>query len=214
MSKSNIYEAIVDVDTVEKAMKALLTDYISDYLGELERIKGYAVDQIARPRGILTSSEFAKWDGDQLPLLLIVSPGLEGKPTKRGGGAYECAWSVTVAAIVADVDELETRRLMSAYAGAIRAAVVQHKALKSTLHPTGFAQFTEWVDESYSDIPFVDTRALDSCRVVFTVGVEDVVTQAAGPRVPSTTPGVDPGGNPHVVEDGVQVTTTPVRVLA
>lgn len=210
VSDSNIYEAIVTPTMVERAVKATLADYISDYLGELERVEGYAVDQIARPAGIITSSEFAKWDGDQLPLILIVSPGLDGKPVKRtGDGAHEAAWSVTVAAIVSDVDEIETRRLMGAYAGAIRAALVQHKALRSTLHPQGFAQFVAWTDESYSDIPFADTRALDSCRVVFSVGVESVVTQMAGPRAPSSTPGVDPGDWPAVT--GVGITVTPEK---
>lgn len=213
VSNSNLIGAIIDCDTVEKAMQATLADYLPTYLGELERLKGYTAGQIARPAGVITASEFAKWPEDQLPLIMVVSPGLEGSPVRSSGaGAYDAQWSVTVAAVVADVDELETRRLMSSYAAAIRAAVVQHKALRSSLHPNGFAQFAEWRDESYSDIPFGDTRALDSCRVVFTVGVENVVTQAAGPRLPLPDPSVDPGPWPPVTE--VDVDVEPERVIA
>lgn len=212
MSEANIFERIVEPEDIEAAIAATLDLWIDDYLGEMERKKGYAANEIARPAGIITASEFAKWDEDQLPLIMIVSPGLAGAPIRRkGGGSYEAEWSLTVAAIVADVDEQQTRRLMSAYAGAIRAAILQHKALKSPLHPNGFASFLSWKDETYSDIPFPDTRALDSCRVIFNVGVEDVVTEQAGPREPYVNPAIDPGDNPTVTQ--VQVTTTPVRTL-
>lgn len=211
VSDTNTFGPIVDPDAVEQAVQAVLADYLPFYLGELERIKGYETDAIARPAGIITASEFAKWPEDQLPLVMVVSPGLEGKPTKTPAGAYEAAWSITVAAIVADVDELSTRRLMGAYAAAIRACIVQHKGLRSTANPDGFAQFTAWLGESYSDIPFVDSRALDSCRVVFSVGVQDVVKVAAGPRtIPATSPGTDPGPYPQVSGVDIDVELEPL----
>lgn len=212
MSEANIFERIVTPDDVEQAVVATLNLWMDDYLGEMERLKGYTANEVARPAGIITASEFAKWQEDQLPLIMVVSPGLDGPPIRRkGGGSYEAAWSVTVAAIVADVDLGLTRRLMSVYAGAIRASILQHKMLRSSLYPDGFASFLAWKDESYSDIPFADTRALDSVRVGFSVGVEDVTTEQAGPREPSGKPATDPGDWPPV--SGVKVTTNPVKVL-
>jgi hypothetical protein len=221
VSEANLYGRIVTPQAVEQAVKATLETWMTDYLGELERIEGYEPNQIARPAGIIVASEFAKWPEDQLPLIMVISTGTVGKPERHERGRHAVAWAVTVAAIVSDVEELESRRLAGAYAGAIRAAILQHKMLRSDLHPDGFAQFLSWQGESYSDLPFQDVRTLDSCRVSFSVGVEDVVTEQAGPREPSGEqpgrtegehPNVDPGPLPEVQE--VDVTTTPVKVLA
>lgn len=213
MSEQNLYGRIITRNQVEQAMKACVGDWINDYLGELERVEGYDVGSIVRPRGTITASEFAKWPEDQVPLILILSAGLGGPPKRtRGDGSHEAAWTVAVCGIVSDIDEDATRRLAGVYAGAIRALVTQHKGLKSSLHPDGFADSLAWRDESYGDIPFADSRTLDSCRVVFSVGVEDVVTEQAGPREPSPTPGVDPG--PLPVATKVEVSVEPEAILA
>jgi hypothetical protein len=208
MSLTNLFGQIVSPHQVEEAVVASLTVWLPDYLGELERIEGYTPGTIALPAGIITASEFEKWPEDQLPLILVMNGGLASKPIRRGNGRYEAEWLVNVAPIVADVDEVQTRRLASAYATACRAAVLQHKGLKSPLHPEGFAAFIKWRDEKYVDIPFAETRTLGSGQVIFSVGVEGVTTEQAGPREPIT-PAVDPGPLPAVT--GVSVTVNPER---
>lgn len=211
MSEANLYKRIVTPQAVEQAVAATLALWMPDYLGELERIEGYDAGQVALPQGYITLSQFAKWPEDQLPLLLVVSPGLAQAPTRQHGSSYEAEWRIEVVAIVSDTDEENTRQLASTYAGAIRAALLQHKMLKSSLHPDGFAQFTKWRNEKYSDVDFTDLRTLDSCRVFFTIGVEDVVTEQAGPREPSSEPGVDPG--PLRKVEKVEVTVEPEALL-
>lgn len=211
MSEANLYKRIVTPQAVERAMAATLALWMPDYIGELERIEDYDVGQIALPEGYITASQFAKWPPDQLPLILVLSPGLAKAPARQHGSSYEAEWRIDVVGIVSDTDEENTRQLASAYAGAIRSAVLQHKMLKSSLHPDGFAQFTKWRDEKYSDIDFADSRTLDSCKVSFTVGVEDVVTEQAGPREPSSEPGVDPG--PLRKVEKVEVTVEPEALL-
>lgn len=206
MSASNRYGQIVTPGMVERAFVATLELWMDDYLGELERVEGYDVGEVVRPAGIITASQFAKWPEDQLPLIMVIAPGTTGKPERHAQGRYNVAWAVTAAAIVSDIDELEARRLAGAYAGAMRAAILQHKMLKSPLHPEGFAQFLSWKGEGYGDLGFEDARTLDSCRVEFAVGVEDVTTEHAGPRTPSGSPGTDPGPLPILPEDGVRVT--------
>lgn len=192
MSASNIFGPIIDGDTVEEAVKASLEVWISEYLGEMERLKGYAPNEIQRPLGIVTSSQFAKWPEDEVPLILIVSGGT-GKPVRRSKGEAEVAWSIAVNPIVSDTDEAATRKLALTYAAAVRAALEQHKRLRSALHPDGFASFTHWEGESYTDLAFLESRTLGTARVMFSVGVESVVTAFAGPREPRPDPKVDPG---------------------
>jgi len=197
LSASNIYGQIIDGDTVEQAVVASLNIWISDYLGEMERLKGYAANTIERPHGIVTSSEFEKWPEDQVPVILVMAAAT-GKPKKHEQGKYEATWTVGIAPVVSDINQPETRKLAMTYAAAIRAAIVQHKLLKSSLHAQGFASSTEWQGEDYSDIAFSDTRTLGSARVMFAVAVDDVVTAIAGPREPSITPSIDPGNWPGV----------------
>lgn len=211
MSEANLYGRIITNRQVEKAVGACVELWMNDYLGELERIEGYDPDTLARPLGVVTASEFAKWDGEQLPVILILSAGLGGTPLRStSDGGYEASWTVAVCGIVSDIDEAATRNLAGAYAGAIRGAILQHRALTSPLHPAGFASFLSWRDESYGDIPFADTRTLDSCRVIFNVGVENVTTEQAGPREPSGEPAVDPGNWPGVTS--VKTEAEPVLV--
>jgi hypothetical protein len=214
MSDTNLFERIITPEEVEQAMANTLAEWLPDYLAELERSRGYTPGQIARPKGVIVASQFAKWPPDQLPLVLILSPGTDSTPAKRKGvGAYEVSWAVSAIAIVSDIDEVESRRLASTYAGAMRAAALQHSALKSAAYPDGFASWLSWRGETYSDIPFEDTRSLDSCRINFSVGVKDVTTEVAGPRKPSNEEvPVDPGDDPIVTS--VKTTTAPVKVLA
>lgn len=197
---ASLFGQIISPKAVEEAVAASLTIWLDTYLGELERIEGYDPGAIERPRGIISSSEFAKWPEDQIPVVVVVNSGLAGKPERRNEGRYDASWLVGIAAIVSDVDHASTRELAFTYTAAIRAAIAQHKMLKSDLHPDGFAKFSEWEDETYGDLAFNETRTLGAGRTIFSVGVTGAVTEYAGPRVPSDDPAVAPGLLPTVVE--------------
>lgn len=198
MSATNLYGPIVTVTQVEQGVAAGIEKWIDAYLGEMERIEGYEPDTIERPRGVISVSEFAKWPEDQLPLILILSPGTESVK-KREDGRHEATWLIGVQTIVRDLDQESSRQLAGAYAGAIRAAVVQHKRLKSAAYPEGFGSAVEWVGESYTDIAFNETRTLATARVILSVTVEDVVRRTAGPRIVPPDPSSDPGQWPALV---------------
>ena len=211
MSDSNRYGRIISNRTVERAMKGCLEVWIDPYLGEIERIEGYEPGQIKRPLGIVTSSEFGKWPEDQLPMLLIVSPGLTGAPVRRSEGKWDATWSVGVSPIVSDVDDEGTRDLAGAYTTAVRAAIMQHQSLKSPVEPDGFGAGTVWIGETYADIPIGQTRTLGSGVAMFGVQVQTAVIEQAGPRNFETegTP-EDPGPWPDV--QSVEVRTRPVPI--
>jgi hypothetical protein len=185
------FERIIDAVDVENAVKAVLDDYISIYLGERERSKGYAPNSIERPRGVITASELDKWPEDQVPVLVVLSAGT-GKPKAHERKMYSADWGVGVHCVVSDVNADETRKLGLVYVAAVRAAIVQHGGLGSSLHPDGFAQALSWEGERYDATAFVDTRTIFAPLVMFTVSLDETVTGQAGPREPYTDPTEEP----------------------
>jgi hypothetical protein len=211
MSQANRFGTIIGPRDVEAAVNATLEIWMDDYLGEIERLYGYTPDSIERPRGYLNSSQWHKWPEDQLPVIVTVNAGLSGQPVRRANGVYDVAWLVGIAPIVSDTNQDSTRELAQAYTVAVRTALLQHKMLKSSLYPDGLANFTTWHDETYSDMPALQTRSMDSGRVVLEIGVEGALTEQTGPRTPATPASADPGPWPTVAEDGVTVTTVPLN---
>lgn len=212
MSDANIFGPIMSPKKIERGVAAALDYWLTDYLGELERIEGYEPNAIQRPRGVITLSEFAKWPENQLPVVMIMNSGLTGPPIRRGDGTHDCSWLIGIAAVVSANSFDATRDLAGTYGAAIRAAILQHKMLASPVYPDGFATNTVWHDETYGDLNFEETRTLGSARVIFEVSVNGVVTEAAGPRVPLADPAVDPGPWPQVEEADVNV--TPISIGA
>lgn len=212
---ANLFGQIITAGMVERAMVASLQQWMPDYLGQMERIEtdstgelAYRPDAIEPPRGIITRSDFDKWPEDQVPVIVVMCTGLAGQPERHANGNYWAPWAVGVAAIVSDTDEDSTRRLAQAYGAAMRTAVLQHKMLKSPLYPAGFANGTSWTDEQYTDMPPVAERTMQAARVTFSVGVDDVTTEYAGPRTPSGAPSKDPGNWPTV--KSADATVTPI----
>lgn len=204
------FGTIVSGKVVERAVAASLEIWMDGYLGEMERVDGYDANSIERPRGIVTASEFEKWPEDQLPVIVIISSGIQGKPTRRGDGSYEATWQIAVAPIASDMNSEETRDLASTMGAASRAALTQHKRLESELHPDGFGTSMEWVGEVPASIPFGDSRTLAAMMVMFLVTVDHVVEEAAGPRVPPENPAVPMPEGPQVTS--IKVGAHPVEL--
>lgn len=211
MSDANIFGQMVSGFDVERAMVDFLSaprgahqgTWIDTYLGEVERLQGYQPNAIERPRGIVTSSDFEKWPEDQVPVYVVICPGVTGPPTRRGDGSYGASFGVGIAAVASDVDAdgnstASSRKLAQAHGLAIRTAVTQHKSLG------GFANTCKWLDESYRDLIFDDTRTLATAMIGFEVVVESVV-QTGGPSEPVAIPPDDPGPWPTVTEIDVDV---------
>lgn len=218
----NLFGQIITAGMVERAMVASLNQWMDTYLGQIERLEtddtgalAYPADGIERPRGIITHSEFEKWPEDQLPFIVVMVSGLAGAPERHAQGNYRAEWTCAVAAIVSasspdGTGQDATRRLSLAYGAAIRAAVLQHKMLKSALYPAGFATGLSWQDETYTDVPALAERSMAAARVTFTVAVDNAVTEQAGPRAPLSPADVDPGNWPKVAS--ATATVTPIGI--
>jgi hypothetical protein len=161
-------QAIGDIMTgrdVELAMLTFLRRWGGTYLAECERQRGYGPGALPRVRAYTTAADFEKWPEDQLPCLLLVSPGLAEAPLADGAGSYRVKFSVGLAVIVSAATMDETAALSKLYVAAMRAAILQHQSLE------GFASGVEWLDETYDDLPSVDTRSLGAGQCIFAVEV-------------------------------------------
>lgn len=173
-------------------MIATLDKWYPTYLKEMELQLGQPMGMIPEPRSYSTRNNYESFPEDQLPMCIVVSPGLSGRPLREGDGMYRAPWRVGVGVVVSANDYQTTRELGLLYAAATRAIIVQHASLG------GFAAHTSWDDESYDDEPIPEAdRSVMSVYNLFTVEVEDVVTAYAGPDAPDDYP---PGGQWPIAE--------------
>jgi hypothetical protein len=184
------FKTIISSVELERSVIETLQAWLPTYLREVERQMGRTMGQIPPPRSYSTATTFESENYDQMPAILVVSPGLFEEPESDGDGTYAAVWSIGVAAIVAAKDEVTTREVARIYGAAIRAIMLHHQIYGSLKLGAG----TTWLDESYDDIPELASRSLQAAQLIFTIRVDDVVTKWAGPLEPpdpDTQPGAD-----------------------
>lgn len=192
-----VFGRILDKTDAENAMEEHLRLWLTTYIAELERQKGFAAETIQTPVAWLRANDFAKWPEDQTPAIIIISPGLVGDPKAEGNRVWSAPYGVGVAAVVSSIDRPRTRALAGFYGAAIRAAVLQHPSLG------GFARDTTWVDERFDDVPQEDERTLASAQEVFRVDVFGMTTGRTGPKTPPEDPYAIPADPPIATERNI-----------
>lgn len=179
---------IVTGRDVELAVMRFLKRWSGTYLAECERQGGFAPAALPRIRSWTTSPDFETWPEDQIPCVLLVSPGLAEAPLADGSGVYRVKFTLGIAVIVSTAKMDETARLGKLYVAAMRAAILQHQSLE------GFASGIEWLDENYDDLPSIDDRSLGAGQAVFAVEVDGFARRWNGPKTPEEPP--DPDTDP------------------
>lgn len=180
---------IVTGRDVELAALAMLKRWSSTYLAEAERQSGRTVGSLPRIRAWTTAPDFEKWPEDQLPCVLLISPGLAVPPVPEGNGRYRAQFSLGLAAIVSTAKMDETAALAKLYCAVHRACLLQHQSLE------GFAAGVTWLDENYDDLPSIDDRSLGAGQAIFAVEVDGISTRWNGPTTPDSEP-PDPDTDP------------------
>lgn len=195
---TTLYERIVTGNDVEQWVVALLKKWSCNYLVELERQHGYEPGTLPGVRGWALGPTFDKWPEDQIPGVLVVSPGLVPPPTRDGYGVYRARWRIDVGCICSARTQQQSHEQAMLFVAAHKAIVVQHPSLE------GWATGMQWLDESYDPLTFDDTRSLYAGYASFAIEVDDVLTSLAGPTGDPHEPCTDPW-SPEVVVETVDV---------
>lgn len=170
----SLFGRLIAAADVEDALQVSLEQTIEDYLCEVERQHGIEVGTLERPRSWVVSADVEKFVEDQLPAVIIASPGTDAEPPIADGqGRYLAKWNLDVAVHIAARAEREALRLARYYALAIRAAALQQAS------PLFVG--VDWLGESYDLLDSSSDRSICNARVRLAVQVAEVVNRNAGP---------------------------------
>lgn len=172
----SVFGPIVSGATVEAAALATLRKWMPTYVRETCRQAGR--DPLPDPRGYTLASTFDRWPEDQLPAVVVVSPGWVGRPRHSGTGGAMVPWGLAAGIVVSATPEA-TRENAQLYVAAVRTALVHHESLG------GLALGLDCVDEDYvPPFAFGRTRTLLALQASFVVTVDDAFMYGHGPDGP------------------------------
>jgi hypothetical protein len=166
------------------------------YLREIELQLGLADHTIPAPRTYTTRNEFTTFPEDQMPICVVVSPGLAEEPYMEGDGTMTAWWTLGVGVLASASTEEDTNFLSKMYAAAVRAIMLQKSSLG------GVCIGIEWLDESYDDIPDESQeRTIRAAQWVGRAYIDGVVVRDAGPIGPPD-PETQPGSEWVIATSG------------
>jgi hypothetical protein len=213
---------VVETD-VDLAVLATLKSWLPTYLAQAERQRGLASRLLPRPRGesYANTLEDTEFLDHRLPAIIVTT----AAPTdvaQDGDGFYIADWHVVVSAVVRGRKPEETRGIAALYGGCVRDILTDRPTLG------GFASATKWIPGggvAPVDDPTPAGRYLAAGINQFTVSVDDVLREAAGPATadPYEQPDPDaPGYDPDapwdplatVRQNGVTVEVEGVPITA
>jgi phage gp37-like protein len=192
MSAVSAFGNLVAASDVEQAALAQLQKWVGDYLAEVERYHALDVGALPRPRSWEVSAFVERFPEDQLPAVVLASPGLAEVPLADGAGVYTARWQLVVATQVAARGNRLALRLARLYALALRALLLQQQGLEPLQ-----VRRIDWMDERYRLLDSIDDRSTCVSEVELAVEVYDATTRNAGPLEPLLGPDAAPGpGSP------------------
>jgi len=203
---SDIFGPIFVASQLEQAVVDIHEQWMETYIAELVLQIGWTGPDIPTPRSWVRRNHAEHFTRDQLPQMVVVSPGLAAPPVKDGRGVYRATWMIGVATIASAKDEQTTQDLAKFYAACSRALMIQHQSLG------GIASNMIWMDESYDDIPSEEetSNVIAAGVNYFRIEVEGVADWRGGPRIPFNPPPppdpINQPGSQDPIADTVSVT--------
>jgi len=146
---------IVVATQIEYAIRDLLKLYFPMYLREIERIMSWEREELPTPRNYTNRNTFDALPGEELPKVVVISPGLLEPPERvTGDGDYRATWQVGVGVAIAARTEEEADFQVKMYAAAVRGIVLHNKSMGRDDIVGVY-----WLDENYDDLPIDDQHA-------------------------------------------------------
>jgi hypothetical protein len=186
----NLYGAVITARDVREAVIDNLKDWSPAYIGEVsvQSDRPRCGDGALPPfRSFGTATSFSTFPEDQLPACVVVVPGLAETPVRQGDGTYLAEWSVGIGVVVSGKDRESTDDLVRLYSAAVRMAMIQKPSMG------GFAISSRWIDESYDELAYDDSRTIAAGIVSLGIEVDAVMNAYGGPKTPPEDACVDPG---------------------
>jgi hypothetical protein len=176
----SIFGPIIDGGQVETWVTDTLKLWWRTYAREFELQHALPEDALPDPRSWIVAEDVEREGTDQLPAVVIVSPGLNGdEPIQQNDGRLLATWSIGVGIFVSAATRADTKKLVRQYTAIIRAIMLQKQSLG------GHANAVHWTDESYDDnFNFTDELTISAGQVILDVAVADVINRFAGPVGP------------------------------
>jgi hypothetical protein len=150
------------------------------------------------PRSYRVFSEENQWPEQQLPAIVVVSPGVVDEPAQAHAGIWRAKWSLEVTAIVKGPDPHRTRRLAQAYWTAMCLSILQRRSLGDP--------YTAAVlkDAAMTAVPVEKARTLAGATALFHVEVQQMFSSFDGPKTPEP-PDPMPETWPTVSEINIEI---------
>lgn len=225
MTYSSIFGTLAGRDDVAQRVLQTLQAWLLTYLAEVERQEGLEPKTITPPGGeppagsaaiypadascFRSGLDFETWQGDELPLLIVVAQP-QGDAERIEDGGYQQWYEVQVGAVCEDPGGLETaaQLLADRYGKAVTGVFAQQGGLggvdrNRTTVP--FAEKTVLVSAPHTE--FVDGADRKYARSVTVahVLVESIVEEGVGPRIVPADPYLTPSSWPTIVKVDVQL---------
>ena len=164
----SLYGRLLAAVDVEQAFKARIDARLDHYLNEVERQHGLAVGTLERPRAYVDDERFVE---DQLPAIVVKSPGTADLPAADGQGRYAVRFELDVEVHVAAA--AGSMALAKLYTLALRALAVQQ--------PSALFMGVDWINERYRRGELVGGRTYNVGVCNLEIHVDDVTDRHAGP---------------------------------
>lgn len=178
---SPVFQRLLSASQIEDAVKSTLQTWFPTYLREVEKQMGLPANTLVTPENYTNRNSFQGEAGEELPKIVVITPGIIGPPIKKGNGSYTATWRVGVGIATGAPDEETTNTWVKAYAAAARGLLLQETL---ELEPTGAVDVV-WTDEAFDDVPIASLiRLVKAASLYFSITVPNMVTRKAGPLVP------------------------------
>jgi hypothetical protein len=176
----NIFGPLYSGHSVQEAFYNTLQEWLPTYIAEINRKLGSQV--LLEPYEYRHRPEFRTLPRNASAAILVEVPNTIGVP-RIYQDAIRTNWRVEVLVYVYGTkDWQETQALTSAYAAAVRAAIIQHRGLN------GFAQTTIWEGEEYAEGEHSSGRTTGIAHLRFAVTVGNAMNMYGGPPSPQFAP--------------------------